>query len=128
MLLHLPPRTGQHVPQHSSIQSQGPGLGLRISGLDQRRKEMDSGCPRPRGGQLDTARSKSPLSLHPDPVLHYLAFVPVIDGDFIPDDPVNLFANAADIDYLAGTNNMDGHLFAGVDLPAINKAKQDITE
>lgn len=73
-------------------------------------------------------RSKSPLFLHPDPVLHYLAFVPVIDGDFIPDDPVHLFANAADIDYLAGTNNMDGHLFAGVDLPAINKNNQDITE
>lgn len=60
--------------------------------------------------------------------MHYLAFVPVVDGDFIPDDPLNLFSNAADIDYLAGTNSMDGHLFATVDLPAIDRSYKDITE
>ncbi|VTJ69876.1 Hypothetical predicted protein [Marmota monax] len=75
-----------------------------------------------------TMAYKVPLADLEYPVLHYLAFIPVIDGDFIPDDPVNLFANAADTDFLAGTNNMDGHLFAGVDLPAINKNNQDITE
>lgn len=64
----------------------------------------------------------------PDPKLHYLSFVPVIDGDFIPDDPVNLYANAADIDYIAGTNDMDGHLFVGLDVPAINSNKRDVTE
>ncbi|XP_044125007.1 bile salt-activated lipase-like [Bufo gargarizans] len=60
------------------------------------------------------------------PVVHYLAFSPVIDGDFIPDDPINLFSNAADVDYLAGVNNMDGHMFAGMDLSVINKPLQDI--
>ncbi|ELK07322.1 Bile salt-activated lipase [Pteropus alecto] len=58
----------------------------------------------------------------------YLGLTPVIDGDFIPDDPVNLYANAADIDYIAGTNNIDSHLFASIDVPAINKKKQPVTE
>ncbi|NXS51966.1 CEL lipase, partial [Brachypteracias leptosomus] len=57
----------------------------------------------------------------PSPLVHTLALTPVIDGDFLPDVPENLFANAADIDYLAGVNNMDGHIFAGIDLPAINR-------
>lgn len=55
------------------------------------------------------------------PLVHTLAFAPVVDGDFLPDKPEKLFANAADIDYLAGVNNMDGHIFAGVDVPAINR-------
>lgn len=50
-----------------------------------------------------------------------LALSPVIDGDFLPDHPGNLFHNAADIDYLAGVNSMDAHLFTGLDLPAVNK-------
>ncbi|XP_027733669.1 bile salt-activated lipase-like [Empidonax traillii] len=56
----------------------------------------------------------------PSPLVHTLAITPVVDGDFLPDMPEKLFANAADIDYLAGVNDMDGHFFAGVDLPAIN--------
>ncbi|XP_043843128.1 bile salt-activated lipase-like [Dromiciops gliroides] len=62
------------------------------------------------------------------PTKNYLAFVPVIDGDFIPDDPVNLFANAADIDYIAGTNNMDGHIFAINNIPAVSDISMDIKE
>lgn len=61
-------------------------------------------------------------------MLYYLGFIPVIDGDFIPDDPINLYANAADIDYIAGINNMDGHLFASIDMPAINKNNKEVTE
>ncbi|XP_071622138.1 bile salt-activated lipase isoform X1 [Heliangelus exortis] len=57
----------------------------------------------------------------PIPLVHTLALTPVIDGDFLPDMPENLFANAADIDYIAGVNDMDGHFFAGFDLPAINR-------
>ncbi|NXO96454.1 CEL lipase, partial [Certhia brachydactyla] len=57
----------------------------------------------------------------PMPLVHSLAFAPVVDGDFLPDVPEKLFANAADIDYVAGVNDMDGHIFAGVDLPAINR-------
>lgn len=76
---------------------------------------------------VGAGRPESLLLSHPDPVLHYLGFLPVVDGDFIPDDPMNLYANAADIDYLAGTNDMDGHMFASLDMPAINKNKQDIT-
>ncbi|XP_053328380.1 bile salt-activated lipase [Spea bombifrons] len=61
------------------------------------------------------------------PLVYYLAYAPVIDGDFLPDEPRNLFSNAADVDYLAGVNDMDGHLFAGVDLPVINEPLQKIS-
>ncbi|XP_071310489.1 bile salt-activated lipase-like isoform X3 [Agelaius tricolor] len=63
----------------------------------------------------------------PMPLVHTLAFSPVVDGDFLPDMPEKLFANAADIDYLAGVNNMDGHIFAGVDVPAINRPLVKVT-
>ncbi|NXO98047.1 CEL lipase, partial [Certhia brachydactyla] len=53
--------------------------------------------------------------------VHNLIFVPVVDGDFLPDVPEKLFANAADIDYVAGVNDMDGYSFASEDLPAINR-------
>lgn len=55
-----------------------------------------------------------------DPIVNNLALSPVIDGDFVPDEPHNLFHNAADIDYMAGVNDMDGHLFTGLDVPSIN--------
>ncbi|AWP14971.1 putative bile salt-activated lipase-like [Scophthalmus maximus] len=54
------------------------------------------------------------------PVVENLLLSPVVDGDFLPDQPQNLFHNAADIDYIAGVNNMDGHLFTGLDVPSIN--------
>ncbi|NXY55451.1 CEL lipase, partial [Callaeas wilsoni] len=63
----------------------------------------------------------------PMPLVHTLALTPVVDGDFLPDVPENLFANAADIDYLAGVNDMDGHIFVGVDLPVINRPLVKIT-
>ncbi|NXQ33337.1 CEL lipase, partial [Alaudala cheleensis] len=63
----------------------------------------------------------------PMPLVHTLAMAPVVDGDFLPDMPEKLFANAADIDYLAGVNDMDGHIFAGVDLPAINRPLVKVT-
>ncbi|NXN89005.1 CEL lipase, partial [Bombycilla garrulus] len=63
----------------------------------------------------------------PMPVVHILAFTPVVDGDFLPDLPENLFANAADIDYVAGVNDMDGHVFAGLDMPAINRPLVKVT-
>nr|XP_014127561.1 bile salt-activated lipase [Zonotrichia albicollis] len=63
----------------------------------------------------------------PMPFALTLAFSPVVDGDFLPDVPEKLFANAADIDYLAGVNNMDGHIFAGVDVPAINRPLVKVT-
>uniref|UniRef100_A0A8C6RJ76 Carboxylic ester hydrolase n=1 Tax=Nannospalax galili TaxID=1026970 RepID=A0A8C6RJ76_NANGA len=75
-----------------------------------------------------TMAYKLPLRGLEYPVLCYLGFIPVVDGDFIPDDPINLYSNAADIDYLAGINNMDGHLFTTIDMPAIDKSKQNITE
>ncbi|XP_004713286.1 bile salt-activated lipase [Echinops telfairi] len=75
-----------------------------------------------------TLAYKMPLAGMEYPMLHYLAFVPVIDGDFIPEDPVNLYANTADIDYMAGTNNMDGHIFSSIDMPAIDKKSQAITD
>ncbi|NXA77103.1 CEL lipase, partial [Thryothorus ludovicianus] len=63
----------------------------------------------------------------PMPLVHTLALAPVVDGDFLPDVPEKLFANAADIDYVAGVNDMDGHIFAGVDLPAINRPLVKVT-
>lgn len=53
-------------------------------------------------------------------VMDLLELSPVVDGDFIPDEPSQLFHNAAQFDYLAGINSMDGHFFAGVDVPSIN--------
>uniref|UniRef100_A0A3Q3XFY5 Carboxylic ester hydrolase n=1 Tax=Mola mola TaxID=94237 RepID=A0A3Q3XFY5_MOLML len=48
------------------------------------------------------------------------SLAPVVDGDFIPDEPSRLYHNAAHFDYMAGVNSMDGHIFAGVDVPSIN--------
>ncbi|XP_067867943.1 carboxyl ester lipase, tandem duplicate 2 [Heterodontus francisci] len=56
------------------------------------------------------------------PLVFYLIWAPVIDGDFIPDEPKKLYHNTAGIDYIAGVNNMDGHLFAGFDVHSINQA------
>ncbi|KAF6123586.1 carboxyl ester lipase [Phyllostomus discolor] len=75
-----------------------------------------------------TMAYKMPLAGMEYPMVYYLGFLPVVDGDFLPDHPVNLFANAADIDYIAGTNDMDGHIFATVDMPAIDKNKQTVTD
>ncbi|XP_077457498.1 bile salt-activated lipase-like [Stigmatopora argus] len=60
-------------------------------------------------------------------VMDLLELAPVVDGDFIPDEPARLFHNAANVDYLAGINSMDGHIFAGVDVPSINKRKANTT-
>uniref|UniRef100_A0AAX7TKA4 Carboxylic ester hydrolase n=1 Tax=Astatotilapia calliptera TaxID=8154 RepID=A0AAX7TKA4_ASTCA len=55
-----------------------------------------------------------------EPLVLNLEIAPVIDGDFLPDDPSNLFHNAAEIDYIAGVNNMDGHMFTNFDVPSVN--------
>nr|XP_046172591.1 bile salt-activated lipase-like [Oncorhynchus gorbuscha] len=60
------------------------------------------------------------------PMADNLVLSPVIDGDFLPDHPGNLFHNAADIDYLAGVNSMDAHLFAGQDIPNINNPSANV--
>ncbi|XP_056288512.1 bile salt-activated lipase-like [Pseudoliparis swirei] len=66
------------------------------------------------------------LSSSPDhPLLNNLVLSPVIDGDFVPDEPSRLFHNAAEIDYIAGVNDMDGHLFTGLDVPSINSPLVD---
>lgn len=52
-----------------------------------------------------------------------LELAPVVDGDFLPDQPERLFHNAGRFDYMAGINSMDGHFFAGVDVPSINTGK-----
>lgn len=51
--------------------------------------------------------------------MNFLQLTPVVDGDFIPEEPSQLFHNAADIDYLAGVNDMDGHLFTSRDIPSL---------
>ncbi|XP_061529233.1 bile salt-activated lipase-like [Phycodurus eques] len=60
-------------------------------------------------------------------VMDLLEHAPVVDGDFLPDEPSRLFHNAADIDYMGGVNSMDGHIFAGVDVPSINKKNANTT-
>uniref|UniRef100_A0A8C9YY12 Carboxylic ester hydrolase n=1 Tax=Sander lucioperca TaxID=283035 RepID=A0A8C9YY12_SANLU len=61
------------------------------------------------------------LSSSPDhPLVWNLFLSPVIDGDFLPDEPSKLFHNAAAVDYIAGVNDMDGHIFTGLDVPSIN--------
>ncbi|XP_060940890.1 bile salt-activated lipase-like [Limanda limanda] len=75
---------------------------------------------------LLTLAGKFNLTSSPDsPIVGNLLLSPVIDGDFLPDDPRNLFHNAADIDYIAGINDMDGHLFTSFDVPSINRPLQD---
>ncbi|XP_018588456.1 bile salt-activated lipase-like [Scleropages formosus] len=56
-----------------------------------------------------------------NPLVFNLILCPVIDGDFIPDKPENLFENAADVDYIAGVNDFDGHFFTGFDVPSVNQ-------
>ncbi|XP_049595294.1 bile salt-activated lipase [Syngnathus scovelli] len=61
------------------------------------------------------------LSGSPDaPLVNNLVLSAVIDGDFLPDEPSKLFHNAAEIDYIAGVNDMDGHFFTAIDIPSIN--------
>ncbi|KAK5910600.1 hypothetical protein CesoFtcFv8_004423 [Champsocephalus esox] len=60
-------------------------------------------------------------------VMDLIEFSPVIDGDFIPDEPSKLFHNAAEFDFMAGVNSMDGHIFAGVDVPSINSKTANTT-
>ncbi|XP_034565759.1 bile salt-activated lipase-like [Notolabrus celidotus] len=54
-----------------------------------------------------------------------MVLTPVVDGDFLPDQPANLFHNAADIDYLVGVNNMDGHVFTLPDIPSLGDKNQE---
>ncbi|KAL0965534.1 hypothetical protein UPYG_G00282540 [Umbra pygmaea] len=61
-----------------------------------------------------------------NPIVHNLALSPVVDGDFLPEDPANLFHNAADIDYIAGINSMDAHLFTGMDIPNVNSVLAEV--
>ncbi|KAL1253267.1 hypothetical protein QQF64_017960 [Cirrhinus molitorella] len=90
------------------------------------------GCPTD-SGMVDCLRMTDPkavtlagkvklTSTASEPILHNLALSPVIDGDFLPGEPETLFGNAADIDYIIGVNDMDGHIFATVDIPSINNA------
>lgn len=60
-----------------------------------------------------------------DPGVKYLRLSPVVDGDFFPDEPGNLFHNSAEIDYLAGVNNMDGHLFSSKDIPSFGNKDEE---
>ncbi|XP_068457747.1 bile salt-activated lipase-like, partial [Clinocottus analis] len=60
-------------------------------------------------------------------VMDLLELAPVVDGDFLPEEPGRLFHHAAQFDFMAGVNSMDGHLFAGVDLPSINQKNGNTT-
>ncbi|KAM8744215.1 bile salt-activated lipase-like [Acanthopagrus schlegelii] len=59
------------------------------------------------------------------PGVKNLLLSPVVDGDFLPDQPSNLFHNTADIDYLAGVNSMDGHLFTSQDIPSLGNKNEE---
>ncbi|XP_031711598.1 bile salt-activated lipase-like [Anarrhichthys ocellatus] len=71
--------------------------------------------------KLTLAGSINITSSPDNPNVFNLVLSPVIDGDFVPDEPSNLFQNAAEIDYIAGINDMDGHLFTAIDVPSINR-------
>lgn len=60
-----------------------------------------------------------------DPGVKNLLLSPVVDGDFLPDQPGKLFHNAAEIDYLAGVNDMDGHLFSSQDIPSLGDKNEE---
>uniref|UniRef100_A0A673CN51 Carboxylic ester hydrolase n=2 Tax=Sphaeramia orbicularis TaxID=375764 RepID=A0A673CN51_9TELE len=93
------------------------------------------GCPTD-DGMIACLRSTDPRNLtmaaprieqgSPDhPGVNNLLLSPVVDGDFLPDQPANLFHNAAEIDYLLGVNNMDGHLFTSQDIPSIGQKDRE---
>ncbi|XP_051794541.1 bile salt-activated lipase-like isoform X1 [Acanthochromis polyacanthus] len=75
--------------------------------------------------QLTMAGVFDQTSSPDDPMIYKMYLVPVIDGDFLPDEPSNLFHNAADIDYMAGVNDMDGFTFTTDDVPSINSDQVD---
>uniref|UniRef100_A0A3B3ZF34 Carboxylic ester hydrolase n=1 Tax=Periophthalmus magnuspinnatus TaxID=409849 RepID=A0A3B3ZF34_9GOBI len=60
-----------------------------------------------------------------DPGVMNLLLTPVVDGDFLPDHPSKLFHNAAEVDYLLGVNNMDGHMFTSQDIPSLGNKNKD---
>ncbi|XP_070286474.1 bile salt-activated lipase-like [Myotis yumanensis] len=72
---------------------------------------------------LTRAQKINPFGMASD----VLVLVPVIDGDFIPDEPINLFANTADIDFIAGTNNMDAHFLVRLFVPEVDIGLLTIT-
>ncbi|CAL1569654.1 unnamed protein product [Knipowitschia caucasica] len=75
---------------------------------------------------LLTLAGKLHVQGSPDnPILQNLVLSAVVDGDFLPEEPSKLFHNAAEIDYIAGVNDMDGHLFTGMDIPTINSMVVD---
>uniref|UniRef100_A0A8C6UJ15 Carboxylic ester hydrolase n=1 Tax=Neogobius melanostomus TaxID=47308 RepID=A0A8C6UJ15_9GOBI len=75
--------------------------------------------------QLTLAGTLSLNSSPDNPLVNNLVLSAVVDGDFLPDHPSNLFHNAADVDYIAGVNDMDGHLFTAIDIPSINSMLVD---
>lgn len=60
-----------------------------------------------------------------DPNIKHLLLVPVVDGDFLPDKPEKLFHNAAEIDYLAGVNDMDGFSFTAMDVHSLRNKTEE---
>uniref|UniRef100_A0A3Q3DQY9 Carboxylic ester hydrolase n=2 Tax=Hippocampus comes TaxID=109280 RepID=A0A3Q3DQY9_HIPCM len=70
--------------------------------------------------RLTEAGSFSLFSSPSAPLVENMILSAVIDGDFLPHEPCNLFHNAADVDYIAGINDMDGHILASGDIPSIN--------
>ncbi|XP_054875023.1 bile salt-activated lipase-like isoform X2 [Amphiprion ocellaris] len=75
--------------------------------------------------QLTMAGFFDQTSSPDDPMIRKMYLIPVIDGDFLPDEPSSLFHNAADIDYMAGANDMDGFTFTTYDVPSINSDQVD---
>uniref|UniRef100_A0A4W3K8P9 Carboxylic ester hydrolase n=1 Tax=Callorhinchus milii TaxID=7868 RepID=A0A4W3K8P9_CALMI len=59
-------------------------------------------------------------SLSNKEILFFLPFVPTIDGEFLPHEPVKLFENSKEIDYLLGCNSGDAHLFVSIWFPGVN--------
>ncbi|XP_072309585.1 bile salt-activated lipase-like [Eucyclogobius newberryi] len=70
-------------------------------------------------GNLTMAGPKIKLGNPDQPGVMSLLLTPVVDGDFLPDHPSKLFHNAAEVDYLLGVNNMDGHIFTSLDVPSL---------
>lgn len=74
---------------------------------------------------MNYAQETQKMPSCPDPILFNLELSPVIDGDFLPEEPYQLFPNTADIDFIAGVNDMDGHVFTAIDIPSVNSQLVD---
>ncbi|XP_077968891.1 uncharacterized protein LOC120335102 [Styela clava] len=83
------------------------------------------GCPTDNNQLLVKCLQNKPLTdvvvaSELEGALEHGGWAGVVDGYFIPEDPINTLQWSKDKDFLLGHNSMDGHMFATLHFPTIN--------